>query len=109
MLNSNSICRQDTLVYRSLVNSLPDDIILKSSIQSLKKLFITLKATPVQISKIKGRRRLLQSRKHTIDSRTRARKVIAILKETKKKLLEEKDKLNQEIFDYKKISQTNSN
>ena len=92
---------QDSLVYSSLISSLPDDIILKLSIQNLQKLFTALKASPIQVSQIKTRRRLLQSRQHTIKSRAKAREEVATLNKEKESLLTEKGELKDEVIKYK--------
>ena len=92
---------QDSLVYSSLVSSLPDEIILKLSVQNLNKLFTALKASPIQISKVKSRRRLLQSRLHTIKSRAKAREAIAALNKEKESLLKRKSELKDEVSKYK--------
>ena len=92
---------QDSIVYNSLVSSLPDEIILRLSVQNLNKLFAALKASPIQVTKVKSRRRLLQSRIHTIKSRRKAREVIAALSKEKETLLQEKSELKCEVMEYK--------
>ena len=101
--NTATQTTEDSLVLNSLIHSLPDELILKLSCKDLSALLKSLNATPEAVVKIKDRRRLLQSRRDTINSREKSRKFLADLKQEKTDLLAEKLTLVGDIQRYKDI------